>query len=532
VAVTAPAGDPPRVAWVLAACALVLAPTLTYRIGVDQGSFAYMGAALVEHGRWPFIGTWENDFPGMVFLHAIEIAALGKSIAAFRAFDVLFQLVNAYFIFRIAAKTSGRAAGLLAAVLFCLIYQSYGPWNTAQREGFALPFVLGGYWLYLTGDRRPPAVTAFLAGLGLGLAVTFKPTVLAVSLFYLPLVAGLRSRRALAIAAAGVAGLLLPAAAIITGYFMAGGLTQMYEATIAYQSVYTMRLRTAGSVFSDWIVRAGQLGLHSWVLPLVYVPYLFLRHDRPVRLMLWLGYAGSLFSVWYQGTFAGYHYLPGLAIGAVLVGHIFSFAARSARAAAVMPAGIRPAAAELALALVLLGGAAAVYLRNAPIGYLVSMRFLGAPYPNEFRIDPVFDYTDAYNVAAYIRERTQPGQAIQVWAYNPVVYYLAERPAATRFQTSPALVMRVPGGEITPMQRRWRAEFLDGVARRPPAYIAVARGDHWWWAPEEKTSEQLLDDFPEWKAIIDRNYVHETTIGQFLLFRRAASIAAPAPPVT
>jgi hypothetical protein len=92
--------------------------------------------------------------------------------------------------------------------------------------------------------------------------------------------------------------------------------------------------------------------------------------------------------------------------------------------------------------------------------------------------------------------------------------------------------MRVPGGEITPMQRRWRAEFLDGVARRPPAYIAVARGDHWWWAPEEKTSEQLLDDFPEWKAIIDRNYVHETTIGQFLLFRRAASIAAPAPPVT
>ena len=58
--------------------------------------------------------------------------------------------------FRIAARTTGRAAGLLAAVLFCLIYQGYGPWNTAQREGFALLFVLAGYWLYSPRERRAP----------------------------------------------------------------------------------------------------------------------------------------------------------------------------------------------------------------------------------------------------------------------------------------------------------------------------------------------------------------------------------------
>ena len=168
-------------------------------MGVDQGVFAYMGAALLD-GKWPYLQTWESDFPGLVFLQAGEILAFGRSAVAFRIFDLLFQLGNAYFIFQIAARTGGRAAALIAAVLFCLIYQGYGPWNTAQREGFGLLFILAGYWLYFTAARRTPALTAALTGLGLGIAVTIKPTLLALSLFYLPLAVHLRSRRGLGLA--------------------------------------------------------------------------------------------------------------------------------------------------------------------------------------------------------------------------------------------------------------------------------------------------------------------------------------------
>ena len=78
---------------VLIVCALVLMPTLTYRMGVDQGVFAYMGTELLN-GRWPYVGTWESDFPGMVFLHAAELGLLGKSIVLFRLFDLLYQLGN------------------------------------------------------------------------------------------------------------------------------------------------------------------------------------------------------------------------------------------------------------------------------------------------------------------------------------------------------------------------------------------------------------------------------------------------------
>jgi len=49
-------------AFVLGLCALALLPTLSYRLGTDQGVFAYMGAALAE-GRPPYLQTWESDFP-------------------------------------------------------------------------------------------------------------------------------------------------------------------------------------------------------------------------------------------------------------------------------------------------------------------------------------------------------------------------------------------------------------------------------------------------------------------------------------
>ena len=529
MALTATDAERPHAAWVIAACAAVLAPTLTYRMGVDQGVFAYMGAALLE-GRWPYLQTWESDFPGMMFLHAGEILAFGKSGVAFRVFDLLFQLANAYLVFRIATRINGRAAGLLAAVLFCLIYQGYGPWNTAQREGFGLPFILSGYWLYLTAGRRRPVLTAFLIGLGFGIAVTFKPTMLALALFYLPLLAHWRSPRAPTLAAAAAAGLIAPAVIILLRYWAAGGLVEIYEACVKYQTIYTARLRGSNPFWTVWLHRAGQLGLHAWVLPLAYVPFLVLRHERQARLMLWLGYIGSVYSVWVQGTFAGYHYLPGLAIGAVLAGSLFSFTTR--RAMDLIPAlSVRwRAAAELVAVVVLLAAASVVYLRHAPVPYLLSLRFLDPPAPDEFRIDPVFDFTESYNVAAYMRSRTQPAEPIQVWGYESLVYYLAERAAASRFQTTHPLVMRVPGGELTPMQQRWRAEFIDDLARRPPAYIAVVRGDRWWWAPDEKTSEQLLDDFPEWKALIDRHYALEQVIGRFLVFRRAPS--GPGQPTT
>jgi hypothetical protein len=507
---------------VLGACALVLAPTLAYRVGVDQGVFAYMGDALLQ-GKWPYIATWEADYPGLVFLQALEIFLFGKSIVMFRLFDLLFQLGNAYFIFRISDRLSGRVAGTVAAVLYCLIYQGYGPWNTAQREGFAMLFVLSGFWTYLTAERRPPWVTAALIGLGMGLAITIKPTVLALSLFYLPLAGGLRSSRGIGLAVLAGAFLVAPTLLVIAIYWSMGGLTQMYEALVSYQPIYTARLRGDEPLLWHWIHKLGRLGRNAVVLPVIYFPFLFAGTMRRERLMVWLALAGSVYSVFVQGTYAGYHYLPGMAAGAILVGDLFVTLTAWMTRRFGLPETVGPVRTPMMIALVILAIALPVYARPVALQDFATLQFLKPPRPLEFRNRTVFDFTESYDVAAYLRDHTTSDQPVQVWGYESLVYYLADRPAASRFQMTHPLVMRVPGQDITPMQRRWRAEFVSDIERRQPAYVAVVRDDNWWWSPDEKTSEALLDDFPEWKAVISRDYALETTIGRFLIYRRAAA---------
>lgn len=518
-----PLPSPPLPDWrytalTITLCALILAPTLAYRMAVDHGVFAYMGAEVLE-GRWPYLGTWESDYPGLMFLQAAVIFLFGKSIFMFRLFDCLVQLGSAYLIYRIAYRVgSHRAAALLAAALFCLIYQGYGTWNTAQRESFGVFFILLGYWLYLTAERRSALITAMGIGLGVGIAALIKPTLLALSAFYAPLLLQLPHRQAWKPLLTALAGVLTPTAALLIFYWIHGGLYQLYEACVLYQSVYTSRLRGDAPAWSYWLSKVRRLGGHAVGLAILSALFLLSGRSRRERFMLYLAYLGSVYAVFVQGTFAGYHYLQGLGVGSILVGNMFSRITAFAFGDRRLHAGpVRIAFQEIAVFGMLLI-AIPFYVTPQSVSAFLSFRFLERPLPNEYRNGNVFDITEAYDVAEYLKTHTQPLEPVQVWGYESLVYYLADRHAASRFQMSHPLVMRIPGQPITLMQQRWRKEFMDDMLFRQPKYIAVVTKDNWWWAPEQKTSEELLDDFPEWKAFIQDNYTLEHIIGRFLIY--------------
>jgi dolichyl-phosphate-mannose-protein mannosyltransferase len=508
-------------AGLLAICALLLSPTLTYRMETDHGVFAYMGAAILD-GRWPYLQTWESDFPGLMWLQAAEIALLGRSMVMFRMFDLACQLASVYCIWRIALRLTGDAAGgVVAAVMFCLVYQGYGSWNTAQREGFGLVFVLCGFLMQFTSERRPDWATAAGIGLTLGIAATIKPTLLALAAFHLPAVVRWIRRSAWTALLAAFLGFAAPVALVIGVYWLLGGLRQMYEACIAYQTIYTARLRGSDALPTYWLHKFSRLGTHAIVLPLVYVPFLALSDRRVNRLALLLAYVGSVYAVFVQGTFAGYHYIPGLGVGSILIGDMYAAVSRAVLGGRTWKIGTRRLPIRLAVAGLLAVVLVPVYMRRSTVATLVTLRFLGPPSSAEFRNATVFDLREDLDVASYLREHTRPDDPVQIWGYESLVYYLAERYASSRFQMTHPLVMRPAGGSLTAMQQRWRSEFLSDVRRRPPVYVAVVRGDNWWWAPEERTSEQLLDDFPEWKMLIERDYRLEQQIGRFSIYRRA-----------
>jgi hypothetical protein len=507
---------------VLVVCAALLSPVLAYRVGLDQGIFAYIAAALLE-GRWPYIDTWDQAWPGGFVLHAGEILLFGKSIFMFRVFDWLWQLTSAWLIFRITRRIGTTGAAMVAAAIFCLIYQGYGPWNTAQREGFAMLPVLAGYWLFLTRDRRSAVATAAWIGLGLGLAVSIKPTMLALAGLYVPLVLKIR-RDSFSVILAAAGALVAPMALFTAFYWHQDGLRALYEACIGYQlEAYVGLLREDESVWAYWWFKLTRMGANSVGIALIFLPFLFWGQSLPERWMLYLGYLGTLFAVFVQGTFAGYHYLPGLGLGSILIGIMFAQVAgllvgrRSTRIGRVRIQW------DVLLAILVVMAAIPAYVRAGSVQRLMSLRFLERPLPDEYRNGTVFDFTESWDTAEYLRTHTRPGDRIQVWGHESLVYYLAERHAASRFQTSHGLTVRHPGEAISEMQQRWRREFMESMHQTPPAFIAVVNDDHWWWAPENKSSRELLDEFPEWKAFIQEHYRQEKQIGRFDLFRHIPS---------
>ncbi|MFV1987963.1 MAG: ArnT family glycosyltransferase [Gemmatimonadota bacterium] len=519
---------------VLVGAAILLAPTLSYRMGVDQGAFAYIGDQLLA-GRWPYLGTWESDYPGMMFLQALELLLFGRSIVMFRVFDVLFQLGIVIFLYLTARRLSGRGAGVLGVGLYCLIYQGYGPWNTAQREGFGLLFVMLALWLLITRMRRDWWKTAGGIGVALGTAALFKPTLLALAAFALPLAWPIDRRVIRSGLVAGLAA-AAPALILIALYAVLGGLKEMYEALVSYTPIYTARLRGDDPTLVFWMSKLGSLGTTTWAVALLGFPLMFLGPSKREIRFVYAGYLGAGLGVFVQGTFAGYHYLPGLAFGALLIGYGYSVAAAwCVRRLTALPRrmgklGVRMRDRanrwQTGVAVVIVALLIPIYVNPVAVGRLVSGQFLGPPEPGEFTNGTVFDFTESYEVAQYLRQHTDPTDVIQVWGYEALVYYLAERGAASRFQMTHPLVMRVPGEALTEMQQAWRREFIEDMRQREPKFVAVVREDNWWWAPGEQTSEQLLSDFVEFESLIGDRYVHDRDIGRFRVFRIASTPVA------
>jgi len=506
----------------VAGAALLLSPILAFRATTDQGVFLYMGSRLL-HGGWPYLATWAVDYPGLVFLQAFELLLLGKSIVAFRLFDWLLQVGSASFIFLLTRRVAGAAGALLAACVFALLYQHQGPWNTAQRESFGLFFALAGLTLVVFRGAQAPRSSAFLAGLTIGFCFLIKPTLLSFAALYAPLVLRVRRagpRRALGIAAAAALGVALPTALTLALYARLGGLAELWEACIHFPVLYAELSNSGGSFWAEALHKTSRLSASSLFI-LGLAALLPLARRRRLELgMLACGYLGTLFAVWVQGTFAGYHYQPALGLGCILLGTAFSRSVELARrlAKAHIPGLPFPPARLLALLAVLL--AIPFYVRPGDVRDLVSGRFLKPPGPQAYHNLPVFNFYDSWNAAAYMREHTRPSDRIQVWGYESLTYFLADRRAASRFQTTTPLVLELPGKGRDPLQDRWRAEFVADIQRTQPPYVAVVRDGGWWWAPGHRSSDLLIADFPEWRQILEERYRLEAEIGRFLVYRR------------
>jgi hypothetical protein len=127
--------------------------------------------------------------------------------------------------------------------------------------------------------------------------------------------------------------------------------------------------------------------------------------------------------------------------------------------------------------------------------------------------DSVFTIKKINEVTEYIQKNTNENEKIFVWGIEPLIYYLSGRDCVSRFIYNTPLYWR--GNNLS-----YQNEFIKSLKENNPVLILIAVRDPMEYITGySATSEEMLNQSPEFKDIILNNYVKENEIGEFKIYR-------------
>lgn len=160
----------------MAVAALLLAPLLIYPLGPDNALFYVSGQKIVTQGAVHYTDMVDVKPPMIYYFNALAITLFGDSTTSPRILDMLLQLVTIFGLITLLRRLSGRDTwGIVAAVIYPILYIGVNNDNTTQTESFLALFLVASALLYFRG--RTPLRFA-LIGLLCGVAATLKFTFL------------------------------------------------------------------------------------------------------------------------------------------------------------------------------------------------------------------------------------------------------------------------------------------------------------------------------------------------------------------
>jgi hypothetical protein len=421
-------------------------------------------ADVVLHGGMLYRDAWDVKGPVAALPALIAQVAFGRNMWGIRALDLVAIIAAAVAMYRVAARWSSRPAALAAALIWVLAYASTRFNSTAQPDGFAAVLLLLAT-VPLLRPTPPGAWTLVIAGAVVGVLVLLKPIYLA--FLVIPVIAAAPWRAGdrwqPSRLGAIVGGLLLPIVLLVGWFALGHALAPFLDGYISYNVARNGPGIMAGflSMLADgtladpiWIVAlacavAGALELWSrhrkaaailvaWILAALlvihiqrpYYPYRAHMLSMPVALL-------ALVALWRAWTNGG-------------AGRYLSVAIVVALAAVEA----RTPLAQVAL-----------WLRDIPgpgttAEYREHFAYLTTTTAGELR------------VVQRVIATTSPGQRIFVFRF-PSIYFLADRPAASRFAVEAALGVSAPPDYL----RSDLDELQHSLVSAPPALIIMPDPD-------------------------------------------------------
>jgi 4-amino-4-deoxy-L-arabinose transferase-like glycosyltransferase len=523
--------------WALAASAVMVAAfgvaavgSLFYPFGRDQGIFAWVGDQILAGGV-PFRDAWDQKGPATHYTYALVQLAFGRGLWGVRVLDLLAVVATQWAIVGLVRPRAGWFAALTSALIFGGLHYRLNEWNTAQPDawGGMLAFAAVAVLARPVREVREGDVGAvgaeLVAGALIGVATLYKVT-LAVMLLP-PLVYALARARSdrrqmIARALAIGAGFALTLALGLACLAAQGGLEAFLEIQWTFNRLvhggYAHPLAAHIDALHGMALRCG---LYLPLLAAGAATPLMWRRERALTLALWTAIGAGLFALIAQRQYFLYHAAPVFGPLAALAGI----------GAAWLPGRLLGAWRRGQWAGVLVGPALALALLWAiqPPYNIAGFRtyVFGSMSVAEYRAQfSRRDYSPPVHwaVANYMRETTRSDDTVLVWAFEPLIAYLADRRPVGRFGFHyPLTACRWPwlsaSARLTDLCQAYRTEMVAAVRAHPPAVVAIAFDDVTILTP--RSSRDELKHFPELRGLILDQYVQDTTIGNFELWRRA-----------
>lgn len=121
---------------------------------------------------------------------------------------------------------------------------------------------------------------------------------------------------------------------------------------------------------------------------------------------------------------------------------------------------------------------------------------------------------ESIEVADFLRQRVSPGDSLFIWGFRPEVYYLSQLNPAVRFIFQFPLV-----ADWYPQE--WRKQTVDILWAALPPYVLVLQADYMPWVTgNDQDSNTDLQGYTELNNWLEYNYVRDSQIGNFLIWRR------------
>lgn len=470
--------------WIVLACASWLAAGLLYLTlppSPDQFHHAYMGWRLLQ-GDAPYRDFYDQNWPGVMALHALASWLFGVNLWSWRALDFLLFTLSAMALADIVRISAGRDAWRFSLILLPLTYVSASYLIAGQHDMSAAQLLSVALWFHVRGYSRQAARWQIGTGAFLAAAMLNKPTVGGL-LILLPLHAawfGVPARSVVlhsVVAATCMLAALLGSLGIVLGLgaTLQNVLDCVYTLNMAVRSEYSRSLweRSASNIVhirSAWLM---PMTLAS--LPAAY--WLVCKNNRSLAgTSLWVLFLAGLISYVFQGRGLNYHLatcLLSLAVGQALSIELVASGRLQFRD---LPWARWLRVGFIAFSIGVLGAKMIVAFYSLPLA-LAQWN-----YDRHLSRFPTGDNdVTVVDVRAFVERlgKLDSSDCLLAVGEDSSINYLAQRKQPTRFYYSPVIEWARPP---LPFAARWLDEWNKDLTNAHCHYVIISKRVHNGWS--------------------------------------------------